>query len=152
DSLVGAVDALETRKSRLLLVSHQSSSKMAAVQRHLVDELRTRFPGNILHVPVRITKHRTKAVEYTQRSRSFLFAALAITIARLTGLNQIALFENGVTSFNLPIVGQVVGSRATRSTHPRVVSDLSAFLSMLFGEYVRINSPFFWKTKTEVAE
>jgi 7-cyano-7-deazaguanine synthase in queuosine biosynthesis len=151
DSLAGTLDALEARKARLLLVSHQSSSKMAAIQKHLAGELRNRFPGSILHLPVRITKHQTKAVEFTQRTRSFLFAALAATSARLAGTSRIALCENGVTSFNLPIAGQVVGSRATRSTHPRVVHDLSVFLSTLLGDEIRIDSPFLWMTKTEGA-
>ena len=117
----------------------------------MADELKTRFPGKILHVPVRITKHQTRTVEFTQRTRSFLFAALAVTIARLAGNNHIHFCENGVTSFNLPIAGQVVGARATRSTHPRVVHGLSAFFSTLLGDEIRINSPFLWKTKTEVA-
>lgn len=151
DSLAGAIDALEGRKSRLLLVSHQSSSKMAAIQKHLAEELRTRFPGSVLHVAVRITKHQTRAVEFTQRTRSFLFAALAVTIARMAGNSRISFCENGVTSFNLPIAGQVVGSRATRSTHPRVVHDLSFFFSTLLSDEIRINSPFLWKTKSEVA-
>jgi 7-cyano-7-deazaguanine synthase in queuosine biosynthesis len=151
DSLAGVIEALESRRSRLLLVSHRSSQKITAAQDHLADVLRTRFPASIMHVPVRITKHRTEAVEFTQRTRSFLFAALAVTIARLVGNNQFSFCENGVTSFNLPIAGQVVGARATRSTHPRVLHNLALFLSALLDGEIRINNPFLWQTKTDVA-
>ena len=67
DSLSGAVDQLDHSDARLLLVSHQSSPKMAERQRYLAKELARRFPKRILHVPVRITKHEAKAVETTQR-------------------------------------------------------------------------------------
>jgi 7-cyano-7-deazaguanine synthase in queuosine biosynthesis len=150
DSLTGTVDVLESCKSRLLLVSHQSSSKMAAVQKRLADDLKTRFPGRVMRVPIRITKHRRKALEFTQRTRSFLFAALAVTLAQLAGKKRINLSENGITSFNLAIAGSVVGARATRSTHPKVLHGLSAFLAALLREEIEINSPFLWNTKAEV--
>ena len=151
DSLAGAVDALEREHSRLLLVSHQSSPKVAGHQRHLAQELKRRFPGKVLHVPVRITKKGVRSAETTQRTRSFLFAALAATVGRLSGSARVRFFENGVVSFNLPIAGQVVGARATRSTHPRVMRDLQEFLSVVLKEQVRTETPFIWKTKSEVA-
>jgi 7-cyano-7-deazaguanine synthase in queuosine biosynthesis len=151
DSLAGAVETLEREKAKLLLVSHQSSTKIAGHQRHLVRELHRRFPGKLLHVPVRITKKGMRTVETTQRSRSFLFAAVAVTVSRLSGLDGIRFFENGVVSFNLPIAGQIIGARATRSTHPRVMHYMQVFFSALLERAIQINNPYIWKTKTEVA-
>ena len=151
DSLAGAVETLERERTRLLLVSHQSSTKIAGHQRYLVRELHKCFPGKLLHVPVRITKKGMQTVEITQRSRSFLFAAVAVTVSRLSGIDSIQFFENGVVSFNLPIAGQVIGAGATRSTHPRVMHDLQVFFSALLGGAIRINNPYIWKTKAEVA-
>ncbi len=51
---------------------------------------------------------------------------------------------------NLPIAGQVIGTQATRTTHPRVLHELSKFLTALFGEAMTVDNPFAWKTKTEV--
>jgi 7-cyano-7-deazaguanine synthase in queuosine biosynthesis len=150
DSLAGAVETLEQGERRLLLVSHQASPKLAGHQLHLVRELRSRFPGKVLHVPVRITKRADRTVEFTQRTRSFLFAALAMVVGHLTG-SRLRFYENGVVSFNLPIATQVVGARATRSTHPRVMRDLDAFLSALLGQVIEVQNPYIWKTKTEVA-
>jgi hypothetical protein len=151
DSLAGAVETLETEKTRLLLVSHQSSTKIAGHQQHLIRELHSRFPGRLLHVPVRITKKGIPMIEDTQRCRSFLFAAVAMTVSHLSGLKGVRFFENGVVSFNLPIARQVVGARATRSTHPRVMHDLQVFFSALLGKAIRIDNPYIWKTKAEIA-
>jgi hypothetical protein len=95
DSLCGAVERLSTSRSRILLVSHQSSSKIAKRQKELARELGTRFGNRVLHVPVRVTLHGLEPVERTQRTRSFLFAALATAVARITGADGFTLFENG---------------------------------------------------------
>jgi hypothetical protein len=59
-------------------------------------------------------------------------------------------FENGVTSVNLPVASQVIGSRATRSTHPKVLKGMSRFFEALFGEEFIIRNPFELKTKTDL--
>lgn len=151
DSLTGAVDRLSHGAARLILVSHQSSTKIADRQRHLAGALATRFPGRVLHVPVRVSKHGVNAIERTQRTRSFLFGAIGTVVARIAGAKRLSLFENGIVSFNLPIAAQVVGAVATRTTHPRVVRDTQYFLSTLLQSDVAIENPFLWKTKAEVA-
>ena len=151
NSLAGAIAQLESTQARLLLVSHQSSPKISKRQRYLAGELARRFPKRVLHVPVRITKRDLRAVETTQRTRSFLFAALAVAVGHLAGQLRLCFYENGVVSFNLPIATQVVGARATRSTHPRVIRDLESFLSVLLDEHVEVQNPYIWKTKSEVA-
>ena len=57
-----------------------------------------------------------------------------------------------MVSFNLPIAGQVVGTRATRTTHPRVLHDMARFFSALLGGEIEVDNPFVWKTKTDVAK
>jgi 7-cyano-7-deazaguanine synthase in queuosine biosynthesis len=151
DSLCGAVDRLSTSHSRVVLVSHQSSTKIANRQKELARELGARFEGRILHIPVRVAVRGLKPVETTQRTRSFLFAALGMAVARISGANGFTLFENGIVSLNLPIASQVVGASATRTTHPRVISDLERFLSILLETAVSLRNPFLWKTKSEVA-
>ncbi len=115
DSLAGAVDSLINNSARLLLVSHQSSTKIANRQKELARDLSARFPGRVLHVPVRISMHGNEGSERTQRTRSFLFGALGATVARIAGASGFSLFENGIVSFNLPIASQVVGAAATRT-------------------------------------
>ena len=68
-----------------------------------------------------MNKDKALGREYTQRTRSFLFAALGVTFARMSGLDRLRFYENGVVSLNLPPSPQVVGARASRTTHPRVL-------------------------------
>jgi 7-cyano-7-deazaguanine synthase in queuosine biosynthesis len=150
DSLGGAVEEL-SNGSRVALVSHRSSSKIFDHQKHLVAELRRRFPNQVLHVPVLMTRQEPLRVEeHTQRTRSFLYAALAGVIAQLFENTRIRFFENGIVSINLPISEQVVGARATRTTHPMVLELLRQFFSATTGTSIEVDNPFIWKTRTDV--
>jgi hypothetical protein len=116
----------------------------------LVAQLANRFPGRVFHVPV--TAHLMgglKAHEYTQRTRSFLFTAIAVAVADLEGLSTIRFFENGVMSVNLPISGQFIGTTASRTTHPRSLTLLQRFLSKVLSKSVSVENSFIWKTKAE---
>jgi 7-cyano-7-deazaguanine synthase in queuosine biosynthesis len=150
DSLCGTLVELQQHpRKRLLLVSHQSSSKMMAHQRLLAKALRDRFPERVLHVPVRAGITDAAPREFTQRTRSFLFAAIAAAVG--AGQQRILFCENGVISFNLPIAGQVVGTRASRTTHPRTLQLLERLLSLMLQQDFRVENPFIWKTRMEVA-
>ena len=151
DSLSGAIEELSTDGKRVALVSHRSSPKIFDHQKHLVTELNARFPQKLMHVPVLVTRQEALRVqEYTQRSRSFLYAALACVVARLFGRSRFRFFENGVVSINLPISEQVVGARATRSTHPLVLDHFPKFFSAAVGKPIEVDNPFIWKTKGDV--
>jgi hypothetical protein len=152
DSLAGAAEALLEGR-RVALVSHQASTMIASRQNDLVAALRTRVPGQrLFHVGVRVTKGKTEAADFTQRTRSFLFAALGFAIARMFHRSELTLFENSVLSINLPVARHVIGSRATRTTHPRVLSDFGRLFTLLAEDKVTIRNPFFWDTKTEVVQ
>lgn len=151
DSLGGVVAEAITDRKRLALVSHRSNPKLDSRQRNLVTALKAKCTQNPpLHVPVWLSKHGAPEAEHTQRSRSFLYAALATVVARLFGHGGFRFYENGVISLNLPICEQVVGARATRSTHPRYINNLERFLSDLLGGPFRVENPFLWLTKTEI--
>lgn len=153
DSLAGAVESLVKNHERVALVSHESSPMVRGKQLDLVDALRSRGEGSsIFHVSVLVRKGKEQAVEFTQRSRSFLFATLGFVVARLFRQTEVTFFENGVVSMNLPVARHVIGARATRTTHPRVLSDFGRLFSLLAGEEIRVANPFFWFTKTEIVE
>jgi 7-cyano-7-deazaguanine synthase in queuosine biosynthesis len=153
DSLSGAIEELSTNRKHVALVSHRSSSKIFDHQKHLVAELKQRFRNQVIHVPVLATRQGPLRVqEYTQRTRSFLYAALACVVARLFEINRIRFFENGIVSINLPISEQVVGGRATRTTHPLVLKHFREFFSAAVGEPVVVENPFIWKSKADVVQ
>ena len=72
--------------------------------------------------------------------------------AHLLDRQRIFFFENGVVSLNLPPVGQVVGTRATRTTHPQALAGFRRILSAVLGQSFDVGNPYSWITKSEVIE
>lgn len=153
DSFAGAVENLFGRDRKVALISHQSSAIVASRQSYLVGALRERAKKNrLFHVPVVVNKGKEEAVDTNQRSRSFLFATLGLVVARLFGRNCLQFYENGIVSTNLPVASHVLGTRATRTTHPKVLADFQKLFSMVLDEPVTVENPHFWKTKTDVVK
>jgi hypothetical protein len=149
--LSGAVQRLAVNGEKVALVSHRSAAKIAGTQSHLVKCLQARFGvDRVRHFPVRLTLDEHLGQEATHRSRSFLFAVLGAVVARLFSLDSISFFENGVVSLNLPLAAQVVGARATRTTHPQALAGFRTLLAHVFGQPFGCNNPFMWNTKSEV--
>ena len=152
DSLAGALEELGSGRRRVILVSHQSSSIVIHHQNELVKELGRRYPNRILHIPVQMTLKGLASTESSQRTRTFLFTCIAGAVAALLEAPGIRFYENGIMSLNLPISPQIVGTSATRSTHPRSLSELSLFLGAAIGRLCSVDNPFVLKTKSEVLQ
>jgi 7-cyano-7-deazaguanine synthase in queuosine biosynthesis len=150
DSFAGALEALKVRTGKVILVTHRSAPKAITRQNDLGEYLKRKFGGRILHVHVRATRSGRVSKESTQRSRSLLFTALGYVVAKMAGAPQVSFYENGVVSHNLPISPQVVGTMASRTTHPLVIKKLQALLDLLEDGSVRLLTPFEWLTKTDV--
>jgi hypothetical protein len=103
-----------------------------------------------MHVPIWTTLEGKIGKEATHRTRSFLFASLGAVTARLFGRDQLYFFENGVVSLNLPPAAQVVGARATRTTHPQSLAGFRRVLSNVLGRPFEVENPFIWRTKSEI--
>ena len=86
DSLAGAVIEAVRDKRRVGLVSHRANPKINSKQKLLVTDLRSHCAGpKPFHIPVWVQKGQALDREYTQRTRSFLYAALAFVVARTFG-------------------------------------------------------------------
>jgi len=151
DSLAGAIQESLVDHRQVALISHTSGTKrtpqIAALARDIVQRA---GPGRVRHVSVSTSKSGNVGREYTQRTRSFMYATLATTVASMLGHDRIRFFENGVTSLNLPIAPQLVGGRASRTTHPRSLHGLARLFSELLGRPFGVENPFIWKTKTDI--
>ncbi len=153
DSLAGAIDEVVNQKRRVLLVTHKSTSKLNKRHRTLEDMLAEKAGDNVPHrITVRVHKTKELNHEYTQRSRSFLYVSIGATIARMLNLKSVRFYENGVISLNLPVCAQVVGGRATRTTHPRVMKGFQDLLSLVAGEPFTVENLYIWKTKADVVK
>ena len=151
DSFAGATEALLQRKQQTVLLSHHASKLIQKVQATLASALRERTAKDqFLHVGVGVNRGSGEAAESSQRTRSFLFATLGLVVARLFGLKEVSFYENGVVSLNLPLAGHVLGTRATRTTHPRTLRDLGVLFSQIVETDIRLVNPFFWNTKADI--
>jgi hypothetical protein len=153
DSFAGAVEDLVDNHKNLALVGHHSATKVLNVQKNLIEGLRKRGLGKqLFHIPINVTNSGVAAREYTQRTRSFLFASLGVIIARMFGKDRLTFYENGVVSINIPIAKDVKGGRATRTTHPKVLRGFEAIFSALLEREIAILTPLEWSTKKEVTQ
>lgn len=152
DSLAGSIQTALVDGRKVALISHTSAPKRKPQIAGLAADVATRATvGAVQHIPVWATKAEAIGREYTQRSRSFLYAALAATVASMLGHDRIRFYENGVTSLNLPIAPQVVGGRGTRTTHPQAIRGFARLFTALLARPFTEENPFIWKTKTDVA-
>jgi 7-cyano-7-deazaguanine synthase in queuosine biosynthesis len=153
DSFAGALEEIVERKHKVALISHFSATKIAPVQRSLQRHMANKLGSQMLmHIPMKVQLSRGTNVEGTHRTRSFLFAALGMATTVAFGGNGVSFYENGVVSLNLPPVGNVLGTRATRTTHPQTLQRFERLFSGVFKRLLRVDNPFFWRTKTEVVE
>jgi hypothetical protein len=151
DSLAGIVETAASG-GKSVLVSHRPVTTLDARQKRLFGELQKKFPGQLIHVPVWINKNERYGREPTQRTRSFLFAALATLVAQSIEARGIRFYENGVLSVNLPMAEEVLRARASRTTHPVALHLLSSLAALVTGRDMLIDNPFQCKTKTEVVQ
>jgi 7-cyano-7-deazaguanine synthase in queuosine biosynthesis len=156
DSLAGAVD-MASRGEPLVLVSHRPVTTLAKRQADLVQALSRQFPkAPLLHIPVWVNKAEYLGKEFSQRTRSFLFAALGCAVAESIGAEGIRFFENGVVSLNLPVADEVLGARASRTTHPQALHLFGELFSLITerieGNPFVVDNPFLHITKREVVE
>lgn len=156
DSLAGAVE-MASEGEPLVLVSHRPVATIDKRQRDLVEALRDRFSDvRLLHIPVWVNKAGSLGREYSQRTRSFLFSALGCAVAHSVDADGIRFFENGVVSLNLPVADEVLGARASRTTHPQVMHLFAEFYSLVLDRTserpFEVDNPFIHKTKKEVIE
>jgi hypothetical protein len=153
DSLAGAVEEVLVKQRRVALVSHKPVNHIAIRQKKLVEEISGRVADRRkrpVHFHVLCNRIGEDQGEYTQRSRSFLYATLAVAVANHFSLNDIYFYENGVVSINLPLCGQCVGGRATRTTHPKTLHGYGRLFSQVLAREFVVKNEFIWHTKEDV--
>ena len=158
DSFSAAIEELEAGND-LVLVSHQTGNRTTkGSQDACYDYLSSVFADKVSRIAAKVTGRSTRLYpfprdkdrEYTQRSRSFLFLALAAIVARATGNYQILMIaENGQMAVHLPMTAARIGAFSTKTAHPQYIDEMQAFLSQLLGCGLRITNPFLYRTKSE---
>ncbi|MBN8698841.1 MAG: hypothetical protein J0L54_04460 [Chitinophagales bacterium] len=151
DSLAGALEVLETTDKNLILISHRSNnSAITQIQGGVFGMLNKDYPGRIQYFPFYCNLHGERAVEETQRSRIFLYTAIAHSLSSLASEEEILVFENGITSINFYKRQDQINARSSRTTHPKALHLLEDFYTMVGGKRHYIRHPFLYNTKTDI--
>ncbi len=163
DSFAGALQLLQNRR-RPVLLGHFKQGHVASRQREVAGALNRLATGELalgklaaLRLDSGLTPKRKQhgfrgKLEYTQRTRSFLFLSLALAVADGLGLQEIFIPENGVVALNVPLAACRTGSRSTRSAHPRFLWSFQELVRRLYGREFKIRNPLIFRTKAEVLE
>ena len=150
DSFAGALELLATTSSRVVLVTHRAAQKAIPRQVELGQYLAERFPDRVMHVHVLARRADQEARDSTQRSRTLLFSALGHAVAHAFGAQRVSFFENGIVSHNLPLSPQIIGTMATRTTHPLALRNIDRLMQLVVPAATPIENRFQWSTKSEV--
>lgn len=154
DSLAAVLEAIDEDRHPIL-VSHRSTPVINSRQKNLVDLLGSRFTDWAFpHISMWVNRAGGKrTVEFSQRSRAFLFASLGIVTAALLDIDEVRLCDNGIMSINLPQSGQNIGTFLSHSTHPHFISLAERLMrTVTEQDGIRIRNTLLFKTKKEVLE
>jgi hypothetical protein len=151
DSLVGAIDWLETNPEQTLVLAGHHDPRVPGPlgdQERLLEELRPSYPNRTRPLRARIAQ-RPSGREITLRSRSILFIALGLYAASSVGDAPLLIPENGNIALNVPLTPSRRGSCSTRTAHPHYL-DMLHHITTRLGISARIENPMRFKTKGEV--
>jgi len=152
DSLTGTVDRLVNTNENICLISHQSRQpESARTQRKLIESLNNRFNKRCSHFKFFCHLKGERAVEETQRTRSFLYGSIAFALAGAFSQEKFFFYENGITSINYSKRQDLINARASRTTHPKTLG----LLEKLYGLFnsnkpIKIEHPYLYKKKSDV--
>ena len=151
DSFIGAVDLLESHSNGITFVSHHSSGSTEHVfQRRVIRFLRDRYADKLNHFDLFAQLHGgRRTVEYSSRSRSFMYFMLGVMVSEAVGCSSFVVAENGFMSLNVPLTRARIGTLSTRTTHPHYV-DLMRELARALDINVSVVTPYQFKTKGEM--
>jgi len=152
DSLAGIIEQLHSKlNNKLLLISHNANKIVTHTQNKIVQHLQEHYENRVIAYGFKCHNRNSliDSKEETQRTRMFLFASIAFAICNYTGKHSFYVYENGITSINLPSQIDVINSRASRTTHPKTLGLMQKLFKYFDNDFI-INSPYYNMTKEDI--
>ena len=151
DSLCAAIEEA-TSGRRPMLVSHSPSPRAKLQQTTLRQSLEiSPIDWHFPRYSVEVNKRGISEKERTQRSRGFLYSSIGASVAAGFRLRDVVLADNGFVSVGLPLNGQTVGAKMSRTTHPRFQYLFNQLCALVLPT-VRIRNPLLHRTRAEALE
>lgn len=152
DSLCTLVESA-MKGERPVPLGHWPSGRHERRQKDLITALRQHHPAwSFPLLGAHIVRRGHESKESTQRSRGFLFGCLASAVAAEIGAPKVYLADNGPISLNLPINDQLVGTLASRATHPKFLERLNGLMNLVLRRPVVIANPLQFRTRPEALD
>ncbi len=151
DSLAGLLEELYDESRKVITVSHKSNNVVIHLQNELLKKLNQNYRNRIMPYGFQCHNRNMASLEETQRTRMFLFSAIAFAVCQCFEKHCFRVYENGVTSLNYSIQTDVINARASRTTHPKTLGLLEDFYR-LFDESFDIIAPYYNKTKEDIVK
>ena len=153
DSLAGVIQRLNEHPDRsLCVVSHKSNKSVTHTQSALLHAINSRYSNRVKQYGFECCNHNgLKSRDETQRTRMFLFSAIAFSLCNYYGKHRFYVYENGITSMNLPKQTDVINARASRTTHPKTLGLLRKLYKLIDPSF-EIVAPYYNQTKSEIVE
>lgn len=152
DSLAGALELAKSSGSTLL-ISYFGDGPTGKLQQRLVPEVggvAQHYSFRVIGQPADSWSGWPGFIDSTMRSRSLLFIALGLLVARTHDADRLQMPENGYIALNVPLHAGRIGSLSTRTAHPQFVGDLNQTIAAA-GMGAHVVNPFVEMTKGEVA-
>jgi 7-cyano-7-deazaguanine synthase in queuosine biosynthesis len=156
DSAIGALTSRhELGENPHALVSHYGPTALPPIQRDVAANIESLLSGpQQLHQQINFSRRNKQpngvwlSNEFSTRARSLMFLALGLAVASVQKC-ELWVPENGFASLNPPLGPDRRGSLSTRTTHPRLLTDLPAILAEV-GVHANLRNPFALDTKGEM--
>lgn len=160
DSFAGAIDLLKQHRA-ITLVSHVTHNwPVKNAQTALAEAVASFTEQEVTHLRLSVFGRNQGGLTFpaddqredTQRTRSFLFTALAAVAARLSGSRRIVVMaENGQFAIHLPLSAARIGSFSTHTAHPKFLAQMQTMLRQLYVcDDLDVVNPFVHLTKGEI--
>lgn len=152
DSLVGAIDLVNTYDNIIFTSHYDNAGAMQDKQKEIFDKICSSKPQKkfiLSQFRIRYSDKLFYDSDTNQRARSMIFLGFALFHAINFNLNEIILPENGLISINLPLNESRTSSNSTRTTHPYFIKKLKEFMFNI-GININIKNPYQEKTKGEM--
>lgn len=152
DSFVGAAGLISDGR-RPLAVSHTANGATTRSQARVEEVLVATF-AEFERVGLSAAKQGAgfPEPEKSQRSRSFLFLAVAAVVACVGGSNEVYINENGPMAIHVPMTAARLGSLSTHTAAPAVLARVETLAQTVLGCPVTINNTLLTMTKPEVVQ
>ena len=135
-------DSISGRKFRFKPLSCEPSRTAGTThtQNQLYRALRSIYGSRVSHYCFNCTLSGRRAQEESQRTRAFLYLAIASRSASAVAQRRVLAYEDGVTSLIVPRRQDLMNARASRTTRRKTLNLTQSLFSAIAGAQIAIEA------------